>query len=85
VKAPPWETPIIGPTNTPADQLDLTLHGRMVIDALKVKDTDELSQMPPKKMREAEGYDTHIWDEYTRVLQGLGYDVSKRDELRYQW
>ena len=83
----PDET-VDGPANTPIAELDVTSHTRPVLLKLGVKDTDELWCVKDEQLRAAcqgHGRAGAVWDEVTRVLEGLGYDVSKRPSASYWW
>ena len=70
--------------NLPVDQLDLTSYLRPVVQALGVKDTDELFQVnEPRVEQVVKGYDDKAWTEICRVLEGLGYDMSERTYFDY--
>jgi hypothetical protein len=75
------------PENTPVEQLDLTSGTRSVVESLEVIDSDALWQKTEEEVRKAcGGYYGAIWNEITRVLEGLGYDVSKRaGPTRFWW
>jgi hypothetical protein len=80
------EETLRGPTNTPVSDLDLTSYTRPVVESLGAKDTNELWRVSQDKVREAcDGKYGNTWNEITRVLEGLGYDVSKRPEASYWW
>lgn len=74
------------PTNTPAAELDLTSTARAVVELLGVPDSDALWQKSEEEVREAcdRGFG-RTWNEITRVLEALGYDVTKRRELSHWW
>lgn len=80
--APLDRPPLVTARNTLTEQLDLTSAARTVVSQLGVKDSDELSRVPAEKIRELAGTAGAVWNEITVVLEGLGYDVSKR-EARY--
>jgi hypothetical protein len=73
------------PISTPVDQLDVTSGLRAVLERLGAKDSDELWHVPKERLQQAcSGKFGNLWNEITRVLEGLGYDVSKREEA-YAW
>lgn len=75
-----------GHQNVVTSELDLTAMTRCVVDALGVADTDALCQQSQDSVRNAcEGKVGPVWNEITRVLEGLGYDVSKRAEASAWW
>jgi hypothetical protein len=56
------------------------------VDTLGIPDTDALYQQSQDAVRNAcEGKFGPVWNEITRVLEGLGYDVSKRAEASAWW
>ena len=71
--------------NVPVAELDLTRASRAAIERLAVADTDGLWTQKEDAIRAAcEGKFGPVWNEITRVLEGLHYDVSKRKEA-YEW
>jgi hypothetical protein len=79
----PSET-IDGPTNTPIADLDLTHAARALMGTLGVSDTDQLWRKCDEEFRKAcPQKGGALWNEITRVLEGLGYDVSKRQTAHY--
>jgi hypothetical protein len=76
----PGEPEAPGPENTPTKNLDLTSDTRAVIERLEVKNTDALWGKTKDEVRKAsEDYSGAAWNEINRVLEALGYDVSKRE------
>lgn len=70
----------------PAAELDLTSRTRQLVAKLGVKDTDELGRVTEERVRAAcDGRCGALWNEITRVLEALGYDVSKRKDGAYWW
>jgi hypothetical protein len=81
----PVET-IDGPANTPSAELDLTSGARQIIGTLGVRDSDALALKGEDEVRGACNRGAGaVWNEITRVLEGLGYDVSRRAEAKYWW
>ncbi len=75
-----------GHQNVATSELDLTAATRCAVDALGVPDTDALWQQSEDAIRNAcESRFGPVWNEITRVLEGLGYDVSKRAEASAWW
>jgi len=67
--------------NLPIAELDLTSATHSVIETLAIPDTDTLWKQTEDVVREAcHGRFGRVWNEITRVLEGLGYDVSKRKQ-----
>lgn len=67
------------PNNTPIYALDLTKKTRETLEKVPAKDTDEICQFDRKQLREyCDSREWIVWNEVTRVLEGLGYDVSGR-------
>ncbi|QDT23516.1 hypothetical protein [Gimesia chilikensis] len=67
------------PQNTPIQELDLTSDARSCFEQARIMDTDELDSLTKEELRDRCGKD--IWSLYreaTRILEGLGYDVSDR-------
>lgn len=73
-----------GPTNTPVGDLDMTSHARRVVAQLEIKDTDGLWKVTEDQVRSTHASGP-VWKEFNRVLEGLGYDVSKRQRDYYYW
>jgi hypothetical protein len=72
--------------NVTAAELDLTKAARTIVDGLGVADTDSLYRLSLDEIREAyDGRIGPIWNELTRVLESLGYDVAKRQEASSWW
>lgn len=66
--------------------LDLTHATRETINRLGVADTNELYQATQDAVRKAcEGKFGATWNEIGRVLEGLAYDVSKRETASEWW
>lgn len=74
---------LIAAQNTPVADLDLTSQARDFVTLFKIKDSDELLLVPEDEVREATGWNSEVWRELTRVLEGLGYDVANRKRLFY--
>lgn len=57
------------------------------MEALDVVDSDALWKTSEEAVREAcQTYRyAAIWNEITRMLEGLGYDVSKRQRRSHWW
>jgi hypothetical protein len=69
----------IGAKNTPASSLDLTRRTRQLVNSLGVADTDALNLVDYRTASAAlDGNIYGSWSEISRVLEGLGYDVSGR-------
>jgi hypothetical protein len=67
--------------NTPVADLDLTFATREVITGLGTPDTDSLWRYSTDDIRKAcDGRYSPVWNEISRVLEALGYDVSKREK-----
>lgn len=74
------------PQNVPAADLDLTTITRGVVERLKITDTDALWNQQKDVIRSAcEGKFGPVWNEISRVLETLGYDVSKRETASDWW
>lgn len=74
------------PQNTAAEALDVTSYLRPVLKRLGVPDSDSLARVSKEQMREVgDGSYGRIWNEVTRVLQGLGYDVGNRPQGSSWW
>jgi hypothetical protein len=74
------------PQNTSVADLDLTAATRRVIGKLGCSDTTEMWKQTQDTVREAcDGKFGPIWNEITRVLEGLAYDVSKRENASDWW
>jgi hypothetical protein len=73
------------PQNTQVNALDVTSVLRITLKQLAVADSDALSRVSLEQVREARGGGScsRVWKEVTRLLQGLGYDVSKRPDGSY--
>ncbi len=72
--------------NVATAELDLTRATRTVVDGLAIPDTDTLYLVSLDAMRQAfDGGIAPSWNELTRVLESLGYDVSKRQEAKSWW
>jgi hypothetical protein len=68
--------------NTPVADLDLTYVTRGVLTRLGTPDTDSLWRYSMDDVKEAcEGRYSPVWNEISRVLEALGYDVSKREKV----
>jgi hypothetical protein len=85
ISAPALEdrTPIV-PRNVLVNEMDLTSRARALVAHLEVKDAEELLRVPEDKIREHSGWSSGMWRELTLVLEGLGYNVSKR-KSSYYW
>jgi hypothetical protein len=82
-KSLPSEPHASEPENTRVAQLDMTSGARIVVERLDVEDTDALWHKTEAEVRDAcDGRASGIWNEILRVLEALGYDVSKR---RHAW
>ena len=69
----------IGATNTPTSSLDLTRRARQLVNSLGVADTDALNLVDYRTASAAlDGNIYGSWSEISRVLEGLGYDISGR-------
>jgi len=85
INAPMEEAEQQAPENLPVDQLDLTSETRAVVEALAVRDSTELWGKSVDEVRKAcRGGSGRAWGEILQVLEGLGYDVSKRRD-DYYW
>ncbi len=72
--------------NIAISELDLTAAARRVVDCLGVADTDSLWTTSQEAVRDAcDGRFGPVWNEISRVLEGLGYDVSKRQVAQAWW
>lgn len=72
------------PQNTPIKELDLTSKARTAFARAKILDTDELASITKDELKERCG--ERVWslyDEASRILEGLGYDVSDRKNGYY--
>ncbi|MGE0769933.1 MAG: hypothetical protein AB7L90_26135 [Hyphomicrobiaceae bacterium] len=68
------------PVNRKVEQLDLTRHTRTIVECLGVADADALSQIDRSTVHAAsQQYGWRAWSEISRVLEGMRYDVSKRE------
>ncbi len=75
-----------GQQNVATSELDLTAAIRCAVDTFGIPDTDSLCQQSQDAIRSAcEGRFGPVWNEITRVLEGMGYDVSKRAEASAWW
>ena len=75
-----------GHQNVASAELDLTTAARRTVDSLGVPDTDSLWRKTQDAVRSAcDGGFGPVWNEITRVLEGLGYDVSKRQDAPAWW
>ncbi|MBU0716673.1 MAG: hypothetical protein KJ749_00355, partial [Planctomycetes bacterium] len=73
-----------GPTNKPIAELDLTTRARAIVAEFGIKDADELARVKPDQLRRQHGYfEREVWEEFTRMLETLGYDVAKREHPWY--
>jgi hypothetical protein len=69
----------IGATNTPVSSLDLTRRTRQLVNYLGVADTNALNLVDYQTASAASDCGIYgSWSEISRVLEGLGYDVSGR-------
>jgi hypothetical protein len=69
----------IGATNTPVSSLDLTRRTRQLVNYLGVADTNALNLIDYQTASAAPDCGIYgSWSEISRVLEGLGYDVSGR-------
>jgi len=66
------------PANTPVSELDLTSTARAVVDAMGIKDTDEMANLTEDDLSARTSESRKVSDELRRVLQGLGYDVGEQ-------
>lgn len=67
------------PANTPVEQLEWTSHTRPIVERLGVRDTDALYRLRDVQITAEEGRGrSGALDEVRRVLEGLGYDISRR-------
>jgi hypothetical protein len=74
------------PTNTLVGDLDVTSHTQPVLMRLGIANTDDLVKVGDAQVRTAcQGKVADVWDEITRVLEGLGYDVANRKSLSTWW
>jgi hypothetical protein len=78
VQAPPREKPPTEAKNTPVGELDLTSRARNLMSQLGIEDSDALLLVPHEKVQKLAGWNSGVWQELTLVLEGLGYDVTKR-------
>jgi hypothetical protein len=77
---PTREEYIKPPMNVPSRELDLMRRTRSLVNAICVEDADALFRLDHKAVRAAsDRYAWSAWSEIGRVLEGLGYDVSKRE------
>ncbi len=66
--------------------LDLTSAARDILESLSVRDSDELALKSVEDIwRACTSGAGGLWNEITRVLEGLGYEVSKRANAAYWW
>lgn len=76
---------VLGPVTTPVAELDLTSGARAAVAQLDVNDTDALWRCSKDDVsRACTNGSGAIWNELTRVLEALKYDVCKREKA-YQW
>lgn len=76
---PPASLAAPQPANTPVSELDLTSGTRTSLERSTIMVTDGLYELGPNELGERCGeYYCSFYSEVTRVLEGLGYDVSKR-------
>ncbi|QGQ24714.1 hypothetical protein F1728_19370 [Gimesia benthica] len=72
------------PQNTLISELDLTSKARIAFERAKISDTDELASITKDELRERCGEKVwSLYDEASRILEGLGYDVSDRKNGYY--
>lgn len=72
--------------NIACSELDLTATTRRVVNKLGATDTDALWKLNQDAVRACcEGKFGPVWNEITRVLEALGYDVSKRGNASEWW
>lgn len=76
----------LAPQNISIDNLDLTAATRVVVAKLGIEDTNTLWKQQQDAIRKVcEGKFGPVWNEITRVLKGLGYDVSTREAVNEWW
>ena len=64
--------------------MDLTRRTRSIVEALGVADAEALSHVDRKMVNAASNkYAWGAWSEIGCVLEGLGFDVSKRERGYY--
>ncbi len=74
------------PENQPLAELDLTSEVGRLLNLAQVIDTNELSGLTRSELNERIGKDAwSVYLEVTRVLAGLGYDVSERTTSSWQY
>lgn len=67
------------PQNSPIQELDLTSKARVAFERAKILDTDELACITKAELKDRCGErGWGLYDEASRILEGLGYDVSDR-------
>ncbi|MEQ8636395.1 DNA-directed RNA polymerase subunit alpha C-terminal domain-containing protein [Gimesia maris] len=70
--------------NSSIQELDLTSEARNAFEQAKISDTDELASITKDELRERCGESVwSLYDEASRILEGLGYDVSDRKNGYY--
>ena len=85
ISAPIPETKSPERKNIAVCELDLTVATRRIVERLGVANTDELWKQKQDQVRTAcDDKFGPAWNEITRVLEALGYDVSKREQA-YEW
>jgi hypothetical protein len=76
----------LAPKTTAVADLDVTARARAVLTKLGIADSDDLWKQSQDSIRSAsEGRFGQTWNEFTRILEGLGYDVSKRENASECW
>jgi hypothetical protein len=67
------------PTNKPISELDLTFRCRDVLIQLGIADADSMYKLTEDQILAVEKQRPHwVWSEVCRVLEGLGYNMPKR-------
>ena len=70
------------PSNLPISELDLTSDAQRCLESSTIKDTDELWTLNRNELTQRCGENLYsLFSEVTRVLEGLGYDVTSRRSL----
>lgn len=77
LRGPP-PTAGLQPSDVSLAEVELTRDGRRAVEALGVTTAKQLSAVTREQLRTAVRNEYGPWAEFTRVLEGLGYDVSER-------
>jgi hypothetical protein len=66
------------PINTPASELDLTSTARAAVDAIGIKDTDEMANLTEDDLLACTSALPKVAAELRRVLEGFGYEAGEQ-------